>query len=85
MGPYSGKETGETALLRKLFDLPKAGDLVVADLYYGGWFMIALLQALGVDVVTRPHQFRKADFRRGHRLVLTITWSNGRSRNVPNG
>ena len=68
MGPYSGKETGETALLRQLFDLLKAGDLVVADRYYGGWFMIALLQALGVDVVTRLHQLREADFRCGRRL-----------------
>ena len=68
MGPYSGKETGETALLRQLLDLLKSGDLVVADRYYAGWFTIALLQALGVDVVTRLHQHREADFRRGRRL-----------------
>ena len=68
MGPYSGKETGETALFRQLFELLKPGDVVVADRYYGGWFMIALLQALGVDVVTRLHQLREVDFRRGRRL-----------------
>ena len=68
MGPYSGKETGETALFRQLFELLKAGDVVVADRYYGGWFMIALLHALSVDVVTRLHQLREADFRRGRRL-----------------
>ena len=67
-GPYSGKETGETALLRQLFHLLKRRDVVVADRYSGGWFMIALLQALGVDVVTRLHQHREADFRRGGRL-----------------
>ena len=38
MGPYSGKETGETALLRQLLNLLKSGDLVVADRYYAGWF-----------------------------------------------
>ena len=68
LGPYSGKETGETALFRQLFELLKPGDVVVADRYYGGWFMIALLHALGVDVVTRLHQLREVDFRRGRRL-----------------
>jgi len=68
MGPYSGKETGETALFRQLFGQLKPDDLVVADRYYAGWFTIALLQELGVDVVTRLHQLREADFRRGRRL-----------------
>ena len=68
LGPYSGKETGETALLRQLVPLLVAGDLVVSDRYYGGWFTIALLQQRGVEVVTRLHQHREADFRRGRRL-----------------
>ena len=67
-GPYSGKETGETALLRTLFDALSRGDIVLADRYYGGWFMLALLQALGVDFVSRLHQLRTADFGRGRRL-----------------
>ena len=68
MGPYSGKETGETALFRQLWELLQPGDVVVADRYYAGWFLIALLQELDVDVVTRLHQLRAADFRRGRRL-----------------
>lgn len=68
LGPYSGKETGETALFRQLFELLKPEDVVVADRYYAGWFTIALLQERGVEVVTRLHQHRTADFRRGHRL-----------------
>jgi hypothetical protein len=67
MGQYSGKETGETALFRQLFELLQAGDVVVADRYDSGWFMIALMAELGVDVVTRLHQHRKADFRQGRR------------------
>ena len=67
-GPYAGKETGETALLRTLFDALSRGDVVLADRYFGGWFMLALLQALGVDFVSRLHQLRKADFPRGRRL-----------------
>ena len=68
MGPYQGKETGETALLRALFERLRAGDVVLADRYYCSYFMIALLGELGVDIVVRLHQQRDADFRRGRRL-----------------
>ena len=68
MGPYAGKETGETALLRELFDCLKPGDVLLADRCYGSYFMIALLVELDVDVVVRQHQSRKTDFRRGQRL-----------------
>jgi hypothetical protein len=44
------------------------GDVVVADRCYAGYFMMALLMLLGVDVVVRQHQCRDTDFRRGHRL-----------------
>jgi hypothetical protein len=68
VGPYAGKEAGETALLRELFGRLRAGDVILADRFYCGWFMIALLQELNVDVVVRLHQLRKADFNRGQRL-----------------
>lgn len=68
LGPYSGKETGETALFRELLDKLHANDIVLADRYYCSYFMICLLRELGVDVVTRLHQKRTADFRRGRRL-----------------
>ena len=67
-GPYAGKETGETALLRTLFDALSRGDVLLADRYYGGWFMLALLRELGIDFVTRLHQLRTADFQKGRRL-----------------
>lgn len=68
MGPYAGKETGETALFRTLFEKLHSGDLVLADRYFGGWFMLALLQSRGVEFVTRLHQLRDADFLQGKRL-----------------
>jgi hypothetical protein len=68
MGPYSGKETGETALLRQLFDHFSPGDVALVDRYFCGWFMIALQRQRGVDTVTRQHQLRTTDFRRGQRL-----------------
>ena len=42
-GPCAGKETGETALLRSLFDKLRPGDVVLGDRYFGGQFMLALL------------------------------------------
>jgi len=67
-GPYAGKETGETALLRALLDQLDSGEVLLADRYYCSYFLLALLQERGVDFVTRLHQMRKADFRRGQRL-----------------
>ena len=77
MGPYAGKETGESALLRSLLGCFNPGDVLLADRYYCSYFMIALLQERGVDLVARLHQRRPADFRRGRRLGKgdqVITW-----------
>jgi len=68
MGPCRGKETGELALFRALFGGLEAGDIVLGDRYYCSYFLIALLQELGIDFVVRLHQARTADFRRGQRL-----------------
>ena len=78
MGRYAGKETGETALFRTLFEKLRRGDLVLADRYYGGWFLLALLHELGVEFVTRLHQLRTADFHCGKRLGKgdhVVTWA----------
>ncbi len=77
LGPYTGKETGETALLRQLFDRFEPGDIVLADRYYCSYFMIALLMERGIDFVTRIHQLRPIDFRNGRRLGRNdhvVTW-----------
>ena len=67
-GPYQGKESGETALLRQLLERFRAGDLAVADRYFCSYWMVALLVLLGVDVAFRLHQRRQYDFRRGQHL-----------------
>jgi putative transposase len=67
-GPYAGKETGETALFRELLKHLQRGDIVLADRFYCSYFLVALLRGVGVDVVTRLHQGRHYDFRRGQRL-----------------
>lgn len=77
IGPYAGKQTGETALLRTLLDTFQPGDLAVFDRYYGSYLMLALLQGRGVHVCTRRHQGRSSDFRQGRRLGAydhLVTW-----------
>jgi len=68
IGPYSGKETGETALLRQLLGSFIPGDVAVMDRYYCSFMMIALSLGRNVDVCARMHQKRHVDFRRGRRL-----------------
>jgi hypothetical protein len=46
----------------------RPGAVILADRYYCSYFMIALLQRHGMDVVFRLHQLRHVDFRRGRRL-----------------
>ena len=67
-GPCEGKNSGETALLWRLMDKLAAGDVVVADRAFAGYFGIARLRQQGVDVIIRQHQRRHTDFRRGRRL-----------------
>lgn len=67
-GPYKGKETGESALLRSMLESLAAGDIAVMDRYYCSFMMIALLLAQGTQTCARKHQMRHSDFRRGHRL-----------------
>jgi putative transposase len=65
LGPYEGKETGETALLRTLLARFEPGAILLADRYFCSYFLIALLMERGLDFVTRIHQRRPVNFRRG--------------------
>jgi IS4 transposase len=62
MTSYAGKETGEGALLRSVIDELEEGSVVVGDQYFCSYFMIALLSAAGIDVVTRLRENRDIDF-----------------------
>lgn len=68
VGPYEGKRTGETALLRQLLGTFQPHDVVVFDRYFCSYMMLALLCRQGVHVCVRLHHCRRSDFRRGHRL-----------------
>jgi len=78
VGPYEGKETGESALLRTLLDTFDANDLVVFDRYYGSFLMLALLAQRRLHVCARLHHRRHSDFRQGRHLGPgdhLITWT----------
>jgi hypothetical protein len=78
LGPYQGKQTGETALFRALWDRFIPSDIVVGDRYFASFFGIAPLLARGVDGLFRMHQRRNYDFRRGRRLGVedhVVRWT----------
>lgn len=78
LGPYAGKRSSEHALFHQLLPNMAHGDVLLADCYYCSYFMIAVLQARGADVVFQQHQRRHTDFRRRQkvgRLDHVVTWS----------
>jgi hypothetical protein len=77
-GPYAGKETGETALLRELWDRLEPGGIVLGDRVFASFFGILGLSERGLDGLFRMHQRRKYDFRRGRRLGVedhVVVWT----------
>lgn len=78
LGPYQGKQTGETALLREILDCLDAGDVALFDRYYCSFLMLAVLGLRGVDVCTRLHQCRTCEFTLGQQLGdrdHLVTWT----------
>src|SRR6516225_5463183 len=66
---YAGKGQGEVSLLRRLWDVLRPGDVLLADRLSANWATISMLQERGIELVSRLNKaHRKADFRRGRRL-----------------
>jgi hypothetical protein len=83
IGPHAGKGNTELDLMRGLLDTFSEGDVLLADALYCNYFMIAQLQAAGVDVLFEQHGARNTDFRRGRRLGKhdhVVCWSKPRQR-----
>lgn len=68
IGPCEGAGNSELGLLRDLGKVFSAGDVMLADALYCNYFVIATLQAAGVDAVFEQHGGRITDFRRGRQL-----------------
>jgi hypothetical protein len=83
------KHQSELALLYKLLDHFKPGDLAIADRGFCNFVLIAALLLRGVDAAFRLHQSRRVDWRKGQRLGKhdrLFTWSRPRPkpRYLPN-
>lgn len=65
LGPYKGKKTGETSLLRSILDRISPGRILLADRYYATFWLLAQSEIRGIDLVARAHHLRKIDFRKG--------------------
>jgi len=68
IGPYQGKGSGELALVRRVLEAFRPGDVMLADALYCNYFLIAALVAMGVDVLFEQNGSRTTDFRRGKSL-----------------
>src|SRR6202030_416418 len=55
---YAGKGTGETTLLRQMYDSLKPGDVVLADALFDNYFLIGELRDRGIDIVARAQYQR---------------------------
>jgi Transposase DDE domain len=53
IAPYEGKGTGETTLLRRMYDTLKPGDVVLADALFDNYFLVYELRQRGIDIVAR--------------------------------
>jgi len=68
----------EMALAATLWDWLKAGEVLLADRYYGCYRVLALVRTRQADAVCRLHGSRRADFRNGQRLGpmdRLVTWT----------
>ncbi len=61
LGPYAGKQSGETALLWKMLDQLKPGDTLVADCFYCTYWIVAACKNKGVNIVMKNHDKRDDD------------------------
>jgi hypothetical protein len=61
VGPYQGKQAGETTLARALLGRLRAGDVVLGDRLFATFWLIALLLQRHVDGVFRLHAHRRRD------------------------
>lgn len=68
LAKYAGKLTGETNLLRTLFDTLLPGEILLADCYFATYWILATAWQKEFDVVVKAHHGRKIDFRKGIKL-----------------
>ena len=68
IGAFKGKGTGESSLLRNIFDCIEQDDILLGDRYYPGFFLMAEVLAKEADGIFRGQAQRYYDFRTGQSL-----------------
>jgi hypothetical protein len=58
LGPYAGKQSGETALLWQMLDRLQPGDTLVADCFFCTYWLVAACKNKGVNIVMKNHDKR---------------------------
>jgi hypothetical protein len=58
IAPYEGKGTGETSLLRAMYDTLRPGDVILADALFDNYFLACELRDRGVDLVAHAQYER---------------------------
>jgi Transposase DDE domain len=53
IAPYAGKGTGETTLLRRMYDSLQPGDVVLADALFDNYFVACELHQRGIELAVR--------------------------------
>lgn len=68
IGAFKGKGSGESSLLRSIFDCIERDDILLGDRYYPSFFLIADVLAKEADGIFRGQAQRCYDFRKGQAL-----------------
>ena len=70
MGRFNGKGGDEQTLLRSIQESLESGDILIGDAFFPTFFLIAAMQAQGVDILMEQMGARKrvTDFRCGKKL-----------------
>jgi hypothetical protein len=70
VGRFNGKGGDEHTLLRAIQKTLEYGDILLGDAFFPSYFLIASMQAQGVDILMEQQGARKrtTDFRRGQKL-----------------
>lgn len=68
IGAFKGKGTGESSLLRNIFDCIEKNDILLGDRYYPSYFLVADVLAKGADGIFHGQAQRCYDFRKGESL-----------------
>jgi hypothetical protein len=58
IAPYAGKGTGETTLLRQMYDTLEPGNVILADALFDDYFIACELRQRGIELVARAQYQR---------------------------